>query len=173
MADQNSETSDAGSRTTWIVYNILLVLLLPVVVLYLLWRLLARGKRLSGFGERMGAISDRLTGLNGDDPVVWVHAVSAGEVAAVAPIIQEIRVADPLAGIALSTITATGREMAAKRHVDPDALFYFPFDLPLIVNRVLDAVRPDVMVLVETEIWPNMLQAAANRGVRVIVVNGR
>ncbi|MEA3402015.1 MAG: 3-deoxy-D-manno-octulosonic acid transferase [Armatimonadota bacterium] len=173
MAEQTPTTAHAGSRAIWVAYNILLVLLLPLVVLYLLWRLVVRSKTLAGFSERMGAIADRIAGLEGDDPVVWVHAVSAGEVAAVVPVIQEIRVADPMAGVALSTITETGREMARKRHVDPDALFYFPFDLPVIVNRVLDAVRPDVMVLVETEIWPNMLQAAASRGVRVIIVNGR
>ncbi len=162
-----------GMGATWVIYNILLVLLLPLILLYLLYRLVVRSKTLSGFGERLGGIAERVAALKGDDPIVWVHAVSAGEVAAVVPVVREIRVAEPLARIAMSTVTETGREMVGKRGLDPDALFYFPFDFPGIVDRVLDAVRPDVLVLVETEMWPNMLAAARRRGARVIIVNGR
>ncbi len=163
----------SGGRAMWLAYNLLLVLLLPLVALVLLYRLIARNRTLTGFGERMGGIGGVVAGLEGDDPVVWVHAVSAGEAAAVAPVVRAVRVAEPLTRIAMSTVTSTGREMVGKRGVDPDALFFFPFDLPLIVARVLDQVRPDVLVLVETEIWPNLLYAATRRGVRVIVVNGR
>ncbi len=170
---QGNANRRGGSGVIWALYNVLLVLLLPLIGLYLLWRLFGRGKPLRGFGERMGAIHDRVAGLAGDDPVVWVHAVSAGEVAAVAPVIRQVRIIEPIARIALSTVTETGRQMSSKRNVDPDALFYFPFDVPLVVDRVLDAVRPAVIALVETEIWPNMLHAAARRGVPVIIVNGR
>ncbi|MGI5816914.1 MAG: 3-deoxy-D-manno-octulosonic acid transferase [Armatimonadota bacterium] len=163
----------AASTAVWVVYNLLLVLFLPLVGLYLVWRMFGRGKHLADFGERMGAIGERLGGLSSDDPIVWVHAVSAGEVAAVVPVIRQIRVSEPMAQIALSTVTTTGREMAESRGIDPDALFYFPFDLPGVVDHVLDTVRPDVLVLVETELWPNMLHAAAARGVSVIIVNGR
>ncbi len=172
QSPQNTKRSVA-STAAWVAYNILLVLLLPLIVIYLIWRLVGSSKPLEGFGERMGGISDRVEGLEGDDPIVWVHAVSAGEVAAVVPVIRQIRVDEPIARIALSTVTTTGREMAASRNVDPDALFYFPFDVPGVVDRVLDTVQPDVLVLVETEIWPNMLYAAAARGVKVIIVNGR
>jgi len=171
--ERPDQRSRAASGVICVAYNILLVLLLPFIALYLLWRLATRSKTLSGFGERMGAIADRVGGLEGTDPVIWVHAVSAGEVAAVAPVIRAVRVAEPMARIALSTVTTTGREMAHSRGIDPDALFFFPFDLPGVVDRVLDAVRPDVLVLVETEMWPNVLQAAARRGVGVIIVNGR
>ncbi len=174
MPDTDDNTTRrSGGRAMWMVYNLLLVLLLPLILLLLLYRLIVRSKTLTGFDERMGGIADRVTGLEGDDPVVWVHAVSAGEAAAVAPVVRAIRVAEPLTRIAMSTVTTTGREMVGRRGVDPDALFFFPFDLPLIVRRVLDQVRPDVLVLVETEIWPNLLHAAARRGVRTIIVNGR
>lgn len=159
---------------TWLVYNTIGVLLLPLVVLYMLWRLVFRSKSLVGLGERLGAVGHRLTALQGtQDPIIWIHAVSVGEVAAVEPILQEIRLAEPLARIVLSTTTPTGREMVQSRQLDPDALIYFPFDLPCVVERVLDAVHPDVLVLVETELWPNMLEAARRRGVRVALVNGR
>lgn len=154
-------------------YNLALVLLLPLLGLYLLYRLLAPRKRLTGLGERLGNIQAATRGLEDSDPVVWVHAVSAGEMAAVAPVIREIRVREPLVRIALSTVTETGREMVGKLGLDPDALFFFPFDLPGIVDRVLSSVRPDVLVVVETELWPNLLHAARRRGIRVIVVNGR
>lgn len=173
MSEHEDAPKARGSEFTWVLYNILLVLLLPVIIVYLLWRLISPTRRLVGFPERLGAIGEEVEDLRGDDPVVWVHAVSAGEVAAVTPVIRQIRINEPLARIALSTITATGREMTESRGIDPDALFYLPFDVPGIVDRVLETVRPDVLVLVETEIWPNLLQAAARRGVRVIIVNGR
>ncbi len=159
---------------TWVVYNAIGVVLLPLVLLYMLWRLVFRSKSLVGLSERLGVVAHRLTPLQGtQDPIVWIHAVSVGEVAAVEPILQQIRLAEPIARIVLSTTTPTGREMVRSRHLDPDALIYFPFDLPLVVARVLDAVRPDVLVLVETELWPNLLEAARRRGVRVALVNGR
>jgi 3-deoxy-D-manno-octulosonic-acid transferase len=163
----------AGGALSYILYNLLLVLLLPLLALYLLYRLIEPRRRLTGLGERFGNIQAATAGLEDSDPVIWVHAVSAGEMAAVAPVIRELRLREPLARIALSTVTATGREMVGKLGLDLDALFFFPFDLPGIVNRVLAAVRPDVLVLVETELWPNLLYAARRRGVRVIVVNAR
>ena len=162
-----------ASAAAWLLYNLILLLLMPLIVVILLWRMFARSKTLEGFGERMGGIADLVDGLEGEDPVVWVHAVSAGEVAAVVPVIRQIRISEPIVRIALSTVTGTGREMTQSRSIDPDALFFFPFDVPGVVDRVLDTVRPDVLLLVETEIWPNMLYAAAARGVSVIIVNGR
>lgn len=174
MSDHRPDDSRSGSgQVMWLIYNLLLVLLLPLIALYLLYRLVVRSRTVTGLSERVGGIAEAVKGLEGDDPVVWVHAVSAGEVAAVAPVVREIRMAEPMARIAFSTVTETGREMVDKRGLDPDALFYFPFDLPLIVDRVLDLVRPDIIVLVETELWPNLLQAASNRGIEVIIVNGR
>ena len=172
-SQHRSRRQPLRSALAWVAYNTVLTVLLPFIALYLLWRLFSRNKSLEGFAERMGDIDRQIADLEGEDLVVWVHSVSAGEVAAVVPVIREIRHSEPLARIALSTVTSTGREMAESREIDPDALFYFPFDLPTIVNRVLAAVSPDVLVLVETELWPNLLYAAAHRGVRVIIVNGR
>jgi len=163
-----------GRSLAWVLYNVLLVILLPVLLFYFLWRAVFRRKSIAGLGERLGAVSSRLEGLAGtDDPRIWIHAVSVGEVAAVEPILQEIRLADPIARIVMSTTTATGREMASSRQLDPDALIYLPLDFPLIVERVLDAVRPEVLVLVETELWPNLLEVARRRGVKVALVNAR
>jgi hypothetical protein len=111
-----------GHGAAWFVYNALGVLALPLITLYLLWRAVVRSKSLSGVSQRLGDLSEQLAAISGcPDPVIWVHAVSAGEVAAVAPVVQEIRLAEPMARIVLSTITDTGREMVNTHGIDPDA----------------------------------------------------
>lgn len=163
-----------GHGAAWFVYNALGVLALPLITLYLLWRAVVRSKSLSGVSQRLGDLSEQLAAISGcPDPVIWVHAVSAGEVAAVAPVVQEIRLAEPMARIVMSTITDTGREMVNTHGIDPDALIYFPFDLPWVVERVLDTMDPDIIVLVETELWPNLMAAAGRRDIPTVVVNGR
>ncbi len=163
-----------GHSAAWFLYNAVGVLLLPLAALYLLWRALVQRKPLARISERLGAVADLLEPIKGSaDPIVWVHAVSAGEVAAVAPVVQQIRLVEPLARIVVSTVTDTGREMVSNRHIDPDVLLYFPFDLPWVVEHVLDLMDPDIIVLVETELWPNLMEAASRRGIPSVVVNGR
>ncbi|MFQ6131467.1 MAG: 3-deoxy-D-manno-octulosonic acid transferase [Armatimonadota bacterium] len=155
-------------------YNLALAALLPLVLVYLVWRLLILGKSRAGLAQRLGFIPRELRErLAGDEEVVWVHAVSVGEVTAARPIIREFRRLEPLARIVLSTTTPTGRAMAEKGDLDVDAFIYFPFDFPFVVQRVLNALHPQLLVLVETELWPNLLWLARRRGVRTAVVNGK
>ncbi|MCD6362241.1 MAG: 3-deoxy-D-manno-octulosonic acid transferase [Armatimonadetes bacterium] len=163
-----------GASLAWYVHNVLNVLALPLFGLYLLWRLLVRRKPLAQVGERLGAVADQLEPVRDcPDPVVWVHAVSAGEVVAVAPVIEQIRLAEPMARLVMTTNTTTGREMVATQHLDPDVLLRFPLDLPWVVKRVLELMSPDVIVLVETELWPNLLEEARRRDIPVVMVNAR
>jgi len=163
-----------GHSIAWVLYNVGCALLLPAFGVYMLWRTLVRNKGLSSIGERLGAVAEPLEPVqNCPDRVIWVHAVSAGEVAAVAPVVERIRLAEPMAHIVISTITDTGREMVGTQRLDPDALIYFPFDLPWVVERVLDVMDPDTIVVVETELWPNLMEAASRRGIPLVVVNGR
>jgi 3-deoxy-D-manno-octulosonic-acid transferase len=105
---------------------------------------------------------------------VWVHAVSVGETLAAAPLLRKLRERAPDAQLLLSNVTLTGREIGEKTLGDVvDAGFYFPFDLPSLCGRFLDRLRPDVVVIVETEIWPNFLAACAARGIPAVIVNGR
>jgi 3-deoxy-D-manno-octulosonic-acid transferase len=107
-------------------------------------------------------------------PRFWVHAVSVGETTAAAPLLRRLRERAPDALILLSNVTLTGRETAGKTLSGMiDAGCYFPFDLPWICGRFLDRVRPDVVVIVETEIWPNFLAECAARGIPTVIVNGR
>jgi len=103
---------------------------------------------------------------------VWIHAVSVGEVRAVEPLLGQVRVLFGDRPIVLSTTTPTGQTLARSRS-DVDRVIYFPIDLPGPVRRVLDRVRPSVVIMAETEIWPNFLRAAAARNVPVFMVNGR
>jgi 3-deoxy-D-manno-octulosonic-acid transferase len=151
-----------------------LILVSPVGLLYVLWRVLVKGKSREGLGERFGFLPASLTSLGrGEEPVIWVHAVSAGEVAAVEPILHELRQAEPHARLVLSTTTPTGRALARRRNLELDGLFYFPLDFPGVSDRVLTALRPQIIVVAETELWPHLLSTARERGVRTCIVNGR
>ncbi len=155
-------------------YNLLLVLVLPLVALYLLWRLAVLGKSWEGLGERFGILPDPIKALkDSEGPIVWVHAVSVGEVAAAEPIVRELRLAEPAAQIVLSTTTPTGRKMATQLNLDLEGLIYFPFDLPGVSEHALTAISPDLIVLMEAELWPNLLAAAHAMSIPVAVINGR
>jgi 3-deoxy-D-manno-octulosonic-acid transferase len=133
-----------------------------------------RGKSRDGLAERLGRYPEAVGRLQeSGDPVIWMHAVSVGEVGAAASILAEVRKQAPLARLVLSTTTPTGRSMAEKRDIGVEALVYFPFDLPWIVRRALDAISPDVFVTVETELWPNLFAHAHQRGVKTAIVNAR
>lgn len=164
------------SRPDWrdFAYNAMLVALSPLLLLYLLWRLVVKGKSRKGFAERLGAVPPEAAELAAhDDPVVWFQACSVGEVAAVEAVINALREVEPLAHVVLSTTTPTGRDMAQKRGIEADALIYFPFDIPWCVRRVMRSVEPDLLVTVDTELWPNILSIARRRGMPVVVVNAR
>ncbi len=105
---------------------------------------------------------------------IWIHAVSVGETLSAAPLVRRLRGRLPDAEILFSTVTVTGQETAEKAlGADTDARFYFPFDLPGISRKFLDRLRPDVVVILETEIWPNFLAECSDRGIPAMIVNGR
>lgn len=155
----------------WLLYNLLLTLLSPVAAGYLLYRLMAMGKSREGLGERFGAAPD--LGPPGPDGRVWIHAVSAGETVAAAPVVRELRARAPELEVIVSSITPAGHAQARRLIPAASRWLYFPFDFVLCVECALSRARPDVFVAVETEIWPNFLYAARRRGVRTVLVNGR
>jgi 3-deoxy-D-manno-octulosonic-acid transferase len=162
-----------GLPAAYYLYNLLLALLFPLLVLYLGCRLL-RGKSRAGLRERLGLLPDRLQEYGqSEDTVIWIQAASVGEVNAVSPILRELRLRLPLARLVLSVTTPTGRQVAERRDLGVDAVIYFPFDLPFVVERVLRRLNPAVYVMVETELWPNVLALAKRRGIATVVVNGR
>jgi len=153
-------------------YNLLLFICSPVLFAYFLWRIFVVRKSNESWRENLGALQ-RLTDREPGRKLVWVHAASVGETVASLPVHEEIKRLCPDAMILHTTITQTGHAVALKSARLADAIAYFPLDLIPFVNRALDRVRPDVFVMVDTEIWPNFLAAARRRGIRTVLVNGR
>ena len=106
-------------------------------------------------------------------PAIWLHAVSVGEVLAALPFARCLKERFPRWRLVISTTTATGQKLARERMTFADSVFYFPFDWNGPVRRAFRAVRPGVIVVLETEIWPNLLRHARKTGVPVVFVNGR
>jgi 3-deoxy-D-manno-octulosonic-acid transferase len=148
-------------------YSLLLVLLVPVAFGILLLRGLKERAYWAHLRERFG------WGPATDTPGIWLHAVSVGEVSAAAALIRALRVRFPEVPIALSTATPTGRDQAAKL-LKPDIdVRYLPYDTPGSVRRFLARIRPRVAIIMETELWPNLLHQCRLRGVPVVIASAR
>ncbi len=149
-------------------YTLLLYLALPLVLLRLWWR----GRRAPAYRRRWAERLGRFAPPSRQGGV-WVHAVSVGEVQAVAPLLRRLLDAEPVLPITVTTTTPTGS--ARLRALFGDAVFhvYLPYDLPFAVNRFLDRVAPRLLMMVETEVWPNLLALCRARGVDTLLANGR
>jgi 3-deoxy-D-manno-octulosonic-acid transferase len=117
-----------------------------------------------GFGARVNP---------GGEHSIWIHAVSVGEVIAAGILVPHLREAFPAARIALSVTTPTGRRVAEEKLSGVDDLFYCPFDLSFVLRTMMARVRPRALVVIETEIWPNLLREARRAGAMTLLVNGR
>ncbi len=135
------------------------------------WRLRRRGYGAS-FRPRLGLSLPQVPPPQGR-PRIWLHGVSVGEISAAAPLIKELQVRFPQAHLFLSTGTETGQAVARRLYGQVGTVFYYPVDVPWSVGRVLDRIQPWVYVALETEIWPNFLLAAKQRGVKLALLNGR
>ncbi len=107
------------------------------------------------------------------DESIWIHAVSVGEVLTARALLPQLRERYPRLRLFVSTTTMAGQQVARSNLPFVDEVFYFPFDLGFIVNRTLRLVRPRLFVMMETEIWPNLLRACHRDGVKTALVNGR
>src|SRR5207245_11445683 len=148
---------------------------------YWLFQMLRHGKYRKGLGERLGRVPARLatakplariSTATGTDGVLWVHAVSVGEVLAVGGLVEEMRRRLPQYRIVVSTTTDTGQALARKRFGEEN-VFYFPMDFAFAIRPYLRALHPQLIVIAETEFWPNFLRLAKEAGARIAVVNAR
>ncbi len=154
-------------------YNVALVAAAAAALPYYGLRMALTGKYRRSLGAKLGITPEAVYRQMQGTPRIWIHAVSVGEVTAAAPIVAALRRELPASCIVLSTSTETGQDMARRLVTDATAICYYPLDIPQVVNKVLDRIRPDIFVMTETEIWPNFLRACRKRGVRVVMVNGR
>lgn len=155
----------------YLIYTALLTFGLLVTLPYWLVQMARHGKYRAGLKEKLGVVPEY---LRRPDPrrVIWVHAVSLGEVLAVSPLITKLHETFPEHRILVSTTTNTGQKMARERF-GAENVFYFPLDLPSVMRRYLRVLTPELVVLAETEFWPNFLRLAHAGGTKIAVVNGR
>ncbi len=150
-------------------------LIFPLVALYLCWRGLRQPEYLRHWRERFLGSGDPST-TSKVQTVIWVHAVSVGETRAAQPLIEDLALRHPDARFVLTHTTPTGRAAGrdlVRAYPDRVQQRYLPYDLPSAVRRFLGQVRPSLGVLMETEVWPNLLRAARLRGVPVVLANAR
>ncbi len=157
----------------FILYNLALTLLSPIWVPWMIWRTRKR-KEAPNWKERSGNYDGVVSVRDKKKRRVWVHAVSVGEVIAAKPFLNQLRQLAPECEIILSVTTSSGHQTARDMEMPLyDSLVYFPIDVPKFTLRAMQWVRPDVMVIMETELWYNFLWAADVFDVRTIIVNGR
>ncbi|HWR73890.1 MAG TPA: 3-deoxy-D-manno-octulosonic acid transferase [Nitrospirota bacterium] len=158
----------------YILYNLLLMVLTIVLFPYILFRVITVSKYRGGITQKLGRVRKRvLWVIRGTERPIWVHAVSVGEVMAAHPLIRDLRKRYPRKKLILSTVTVTGNYTARQRVPEADAVFYFPFDYPWIVRRVIRRIKPAIVIVAETELWPNFLRELKKAGIPSVVVNGR
>jgi 3-deoxy-D-manno-octulosonic-acid transferase len=151
-------------------YSLLLACVALVSLPWWLLQMLRLGKYRSGLAERLGFVPVRLNDARPGS--IWVHAVSVGEVVAVTPLISELRQKYPDKQIFVSTTTATGQALARQRFGE-NRVFFMPLDFGFAVRPYLKALQPHILVLAETEFWPNLLHLAGKRGAALATVNAR
>ena len=157
----------------YLLYSVLMVtwgILLIPALLVRAWR---HQKHLPGLRERFGRLPESLR-WDGR-PTVWIHACSVGETLSAQPLVHGLHQRFPEIRFAVSTITATGQAIARERFAryGEGNTFFFPVDLASVARRVLDWIRPSMLLILDTEIWPNVLHQARRRGIPVMLINGR
>jgi len=154
----------------WI-YSLLSLAVFVVVSPYFLYQAIRYNKYVGSLGQRLGYLPVSFN-LDGDRSI-WIHAVSVGEVLTARALVGELKARYPRLRLFVSTTTMTGQRVARSNIQHVDAVFFFPFDFAFIVRRTLRLVRPRLFIMMETEIWPNLLRACRRQGVRTVLVNGR
>jgi 3-deoxy-D-manno-octulosonic-acid transferase len=158
----------------YFIYSLLMGFAVLLLIPYWLLEGLRHGKYLRNLGQRLGFSFPTLSKLPENRPgAIWIHAVSVGEALSGVTLARRLKQVYPDRPLVISTTTLTGQALARERMPFADAIFYFPLDWAFCVRRVLRAVRPAIVVVLETEIWPNFLREARQRGVPVVFVSGR
>ncbi len=157
----------------YILYNLLLIMATVLLFPVILFKLITVPKYRGGMTQKLGRLRKGvLKVIKGSRPI-WVHAVSVGEVMAAHPLIRELKKKYPHRKLILSTVTVTGNYTARRRVPEADAVFYFPFDFPCIVRRVIQGINPQIVLVAETELWPNFFRELKRAGIPSAVINGR
>lgn len=153
----------------YFLYSLALTLLFLALLPYFVYQALVHGKYAGSFKERMGLLPIE----NEGGKTIWLHAVSVGEFLAAKTLIEKLRANFPAYRLVVSTTTLTGQKLAHAPSNNVDTTFYFPFDWAFATRRALERVKPSIVIILETELWPNFLRECRKRDVVVILANGR
>ena len=162
-------------------YRILTAVGMLLLVPYYALRTWSRGEPSRALAERLGSLPPEIASHAAATPSdensaarpIWIHAVSVGEVLAAKPLVEGLKQRLPKRAVFVSTTTETGQRLARERLQSADSIFYFPLDWIVPVRRALRAIQPALVIVMETEIWPNFLREARHRNVPVIFANAR
>jgi 3-deoxy-D-manno-octulosonic-acid transferase len=157
----------------YILYNLLLIVATVLLFPVILFKLITVPKYRGGITQKLGRIRKGVQKVIKGSRPIWVHAVSVGEVMAAHPLIRELKRKYPSRKLIISTVTVTGNYTARRRVPEADAVFYFPFDFPCIVRRVIQRINPQIVLVAETELWPNFFRELMRAGIPSAVINGR
>jgi 3-deoxy-D-manno-octulosonic-acid transferase len=161
-----------ATRLIYFLYQILQLASIPAVVLYLLYRGIRDRRYFEHLVERLGFLPGTYESTGSG--AIWFHAVSVGEVLTAVPLIRRLRSERPQVRVYLSTTTLAGRASAEQKLEGLAAgVFFAPLDYRSSVRRVLRRLRPSLVIVLETEIWPNLYRESKRAGASLIVVNGR
>src|SRR5262249_25638511 len=140
----------------YLAYSLLSLLVFVVVSPYFVYQAVRYNKYIGGLGQRLGYLPISFN-VDGDHSI-WIHAVSVGEALTARALAAGLKARYPRLRLFLSTTTLAGQQVARRSLQHVDAVFYFPFDFAFVINRTLDLVKPRVFIMMETEIWPNLLR---------------
>ncbi len=157
----------------WFLYNTLFVIAFILLLPKYLLRMRRRGGYRRHFLQRFGFYPPDLRAWFKDSECIWIHGVSVGEVYVAMRFIETFRVKHPEARFVVSVTTTTGYAVAETQLADEDALIYFPVDFAPITRRVLNTIRPRALVIVDTELWPNLIHLCRKKCIPVCLINGR
>jgi 3-deoxy-D-manno-octulosonic-acid transferase len=155
----------------YLLYSLTLTLLFILLLPYFAFKSIQTRKYLANLGERLGNLPPHLQ--SDGRPTLWIHAVSVGEALAAIPLINALRKRLTGYRIVVSTTTLTGQSVARSRIIAADAFCYFPFDWAFSVRRALSTIKPAIVVLMESELWPNFIRLCGEDSIPVMVANGR
>jgi 3-deoxy-D-manno-octulosonic-acid transferase len=155
----------------YLIYSALTVVFFVIVSPYFLYQAIRYKKYIGSLRQRFGYLPIAFNDDGAES--IWIHAVSVGEALTVRALIADLKERYPRLRLYLSTTTIAGQQVARRHLAHIDGIFYFPFDWAFIVRRTLGIVKPRLFVMMETEIWPNLLRECRARGVKTIMINGR
>jgi 3-deoxy-D-manno-octulosonic-acid transferase len=154
----------------YLLYSLLLTVGFILMTPRFLLDALRSGKYVTGLRQRLGSLPALRTS---NHPLIWLHCVSVGETEAARPLVRALRERFPEYRLAVSTTTVTGQQVARRAFSDDATIFYFPIDWAWVIRRGLTRLQPAAVLIMETEVWPNLLRESRRRSIPVAIVNGR